>query len=842
LEITEFAQAVTRAARVLRVGTGREVKLDGAYVDRLILNIYGGAGRNEVSIDALEIGPVPPGAPTAPAADAVAGEHEPGQSNETGRSGRIQFAANRMKKDGKDWLPSVIDAPGADPAELRRHGFDGVIVDVEADPGRLQQIVASELMLVPRLGPLAGLRSQEIETAFDRMTAREGVCFWLVADRLGASRDSSDRDKQLESLRELVSSLRDLPEDKRRPIAGTVAGDFPRYALAGRSLDLIGVDPAGWASERQPMDQLRYLQQRRELCALRNPQGFFWAWVEASPPPLYRQLIWGPDDPPPGSNPRVQPEQIRLATYLALMAGFRGVAFRGDESLAGPEGRERMLEFALLNAELDLVESMIARGSDPIPVVPAHPEPEDTATTLQTIGALGGIGTSSNRRKIPVRAEKASHQTIRVASILAPEQRGKLLVLADLAANAQWQPPQMAANDMLLRVPCPESAQGFQISLGEMTVLPRARVPGGVEFKLPIFDTTALVLLSTDPSTAGRLEAEIQRLRPRASELLIELATLQFDRVLAGNQRLGMIGKDTRDSADLLEHARELLESAQEARERQDFGLAWSEARRARWTMRHLMRIQFDQARAALEAATAESLRSAGDSSDNSTRTPAPRIVPTVASPALASWETLPRHYEWLDWLSGRFGHFGGNLLSSGSFDDPRPEALRENGWVDESHSSEDASGVVSNIPGGKGDEGRMIRLTVAPRDARQADRRAPFLDQAAAAIRSPSVRVSARQFVRIRVRVKMPRELPGGTGGLIVRDSIGGERLQYATTTPIPEWRELVLYRYIPAESALTVTLGLAGYGEAFFDDLRVERIESVAPVARAVSSNARP
>ena len=36
------------------------------------------------------------------------------------------------------------------------------------------------------------------------------------------------------------------------------------------------------------------------------------------------------------------------------------------------------------------------------------------------------------------------------------------------------------------------------------------------------------------------------------------------------------------------------------------------------------------------------------------------------------------------------------------------------------------------------------------------------------------------------------------------------------------------MLYRKAPADGTLTVTLGLAGYGEAFFDDFRVDLVEA--------------
>jgi hypothetical protein len=73
---------------------------------------------------------------------------------------------------------------------------------------------------------------------------------------------------------------------------------------------------------------------------------------------------------------------------------------------------------------------------------------------------------------------------------------------------------------------------------------------------------------------------------------------------------------------------------------------------------------------------------------------------------------------------------------------------------------------------------------------------------------------------------VKRSVATPNGPG-VIVRDSIGGEALEFRSNVAIPDYARVVLFRKAPADGTFTVTLGLAGYGEAFFDDLQVEVIE---------------
>ena len=121
-----------------------------------------------------------------------------------------------------------------------------------------------------------------------------------------------------------------------------------------------------------------------------------------------------------------------------------------------------------------------------------------------------------------------------------------------------------------------------------------------------------------------------------------------------------------------------------------------------------------------------------------------------------------------------------------------------------------------------------MIKLEVKAERPKELDTVQPFLDFPVAAIRSPPIRVERNNLIRISVLVKRMFPSAPGVGGVIVRDSIGGEQFQFRTSDPIPEYKRVLLFRKAPADGTFTVTLGLAGYGEAFFDDLRVEVIEA--------------
>jgi hypothetical protein len=197
---------------------------------------------------------------------------------------------------------------------------------------------------------------------------------------------------------------------------------------------------------------------------------------------------------------------------------------------------------------------------------------------------------------------------------------------------------------------------------------------------------------------------------------------------------------------------------------------------------------------------------------------------------------------------------WGRNRVPSGDFDDP--QVINESGWVDMSYKLDGLVGVVSTVPRAEpaeepedstkksktkkkpktkkmirelegANEGWVIKLEVKTEDPKDIDAALPILDFPVAAIRSPSIRVERNNLIRISVLVKRMFPSAQGMGGVIVRDSIGGEQFQFRTSGPIAEYSRVLLFRKAPADGTFTVTLGLAGYGEAFFDDLRVEVIE---------------
>lgn len=845
LTLNDLPGAVERQARILRSGPGeRAVKLDGAYLERLVLNLYGGPGEAEVFVDDLTVSPVP-----ASAIAANRGADAPAAAPALKAPARVGASGGRLTRDGLDWVPVVIQAPGADLRVLRELGPDVLSLPIDADPATIDEARRLGFLLMPSLGD----RLKEpgaAASAMDAFPGRDAVAFWDLADGLGRLRDPKARKDELDRVRAVEKLVRERPEGTPRLMTGTVDGQLPLFAQSGRSLDLIGVRPLGWGTTQEPRETLAYLSQRRALTTLVNGQAPFLAWVAATPDPAFKVNIWGQSTPPEWGVPQVQPEQLRLYMYAALAAGYRAIGVEADASLTTEAGRSLRAEIALVRAEIALVEGIIARGTDPISSPPAYPPDVVPPIVYNPLGIAGGVG---GRQKTQILPETAEHPTIKVAGIGSRDGRSRLLVVGDYAGNAQWQPPQMAINDLKIVVPAAlESAQAWEIGLGEVKLLERERIPGGIRLSIPEFGVTTLILLTGDLELKGRIEAEVRRIRPFAIPMAINQAIAQYDSTLETHNRLAREGVELRDADDKplnltngwFEVAREKIKAAQEALARESYELAWTEARAASRPLRLVMRNHWDQANLALSRTTKQALGrpdpAASPGATIASRVDKSRpgvLTPPVSSPPLTAFNTLPQHYRMLGTI--RDWEFGRNLMPGPAFVDRAK--LIDAGWDLDAGYRVDGLTTKANVfprdpKVSKSPDALMLRVAATEKEL--LDRQSPFQDFPVAAAVSPPARVKAKNLVRIRVLVRMPRPTPMGGGGIVVRDSIGGESLQFRSFGPIPAWQELVLYRTAPADGEVRVMLGMAGLGEAHFADLK---IEALAPSAEAPGEVAR-
>ncbi len=539
LELAHMIPAIEQRARVLRVLSRRPVRLDGAYLERVVVNLLGGPGSSDVFLDQLEITPVPKTVLAEWAKTKEARKPATGigaATNDKKASGvaraSVRLDRNLLERKGDDgrwhpWLPTAIDAPGARPVELRLAGFDVLFDRMKSDPDQIRAALDKGAYLMTGLSSAAaGGDRQRLVDEIASYPLRKEVAFWHVGDRLGRVRAIRGREDELARVRETLAVVRGLDDNESHLTIGDVDGEVPLFARAPTGLDLIGIAPRLWGSGQDPWESYAYLAQRKSLTVRSNLGALFWAWIPATIPPEVMRNIWGDDTPPSWGTPPVQPTQLRIMTYMALASGYRGLGFKGDADLtrSGGAGRALWIEMSFLNLEIDLVEQILAQNEAKIRDYsvydPAPPLVPSNATQL------------GQRRPAPVK-ELSPRWGLVASAVPLLDRKGSLLLVADYTGATQYQPPQLSINEITITPALPEGAQAFEISPGDVKVLNVERTPGGRQITVKEFDTTSMILCTGDVSMYERLRAIVEGIRPRAAWLAIE----QADLLLAGRHR-----------------------------------------------------------------------------------------------------------------------------------------------------------------------------------------------------------------------------------------------------------------------------------------------------------------
>jgi hypothetical protein len=594
-------------------------------------------------------------------------------------------------------------------------------------------------------------------------------------------------------------------------------GFLNQYARPPDHLSLIGVRPYGWGTSQQPVEMQLYLQQRQLYTELDNANGFFYPWISMVPDPLFQEAVWGRDHPPSWGIPRVLPAQLRQAVYAALSVGCRGIAFDADQNLTLGAGRSMLLEAALLNEEIDLIEWLLADTSKtyrPLKIL----QPDDQKTVIQQ-------GVNAMRNAALRRPEKPPHPTIRAAAFTTKDMRGTLVIVTDLAPNSQFQPPGLSAKNIRVEVPgLADEAQGYEISPGEVRVLDHERVPGGIRLTLEEFNGTSLIFVTTAGERIDEIQRAVVSVRPRAVNLLIEQVQAELAWGLEIHRLLTDDGHKFIEADELVSQSQSRMKSAIDAYERMDYEIAWKEARRSARALQNLLRFHWELAVKEYTEMLTDKKQACGPKPLPGFEKEPYRVFSPVCIPPLVSSATLLQAWLWKDWIAK--GPLGGNLLPSGDFEDP--EGLGDAGWVNESYDTPGSKSefVIRAEKAGPEKYRRVLELSGRPIDPKGLDLLPPGVDQLVSAVRTPPIKVAEGELIRIAVLVDMPTDTVGGAGGVVIRDSIGGEPLQFRSTAAIPGYQEVVIYRRAPVDGEMTVLLGYAGHQVVRFDNLRIQKI----------------
>jgi hypothetical protein len=803
LTLGDVPTAVKNQLAPLTAKLGRAVDESGAYIDALVLNVFTGAGVSEVWVDDLSIGPVLPQPAGRGGKAALANRRKPPA---------VSFAGGEILIDMHDddgerpFFMRAIRHTGVPLAVLDQARFNTVWFPTEVSDQVYEEAVRAKFFLVPTLplpqtdwdptrprqaDPAALEKDAELVARhFRKFLATDAVLMW----DLGAGR-TTDQVRRVARLAETVRTY-----DPRRPKAIDLWDGYGAYS---NYVDAVGAHRWPLFTSLEMAGYKDWLTQRK---ALTGPGKLSWTWIQTHLPDWYLAQIHG--DPACDTFPAPvgpHPEQLRLLVYLSLAAGYRGLGYWSDKFLSdATHGQDRLLEIALLNAEIELLEPIL--GSVP-----------DSAAWVPT-----------------------SHPNVFAAVLKGPKET--LVLPVWLGGGTQFCPDFMAVNGLTVDVPgVPDGATAWQITAAGIDEVKDLKATNrGTRMVLPEFDTAAAVVLTTDVSARGRVvrwqENTRFKLARTAAYWARRQAWVQYEKAAATHKAiLAAGGPCPPDVLDYFARAAGLIEEASKYTDNNQPDMAYVAARRALRPLRLVMREHWRQAVEKLDAPT--------------------------ASPFAVSFYSLPKHWELARQLAA--SRPAGNGLEHGGFelseDAPKEGAAVSSlpGWIPRKQLLDNVSGIAAivntsservadpPIPPdpvrvGRYDRpGRPIptsssRKSVLPRPplgrhclrlfilANETDT-PKALERSFVAVDSPAAEFAPGTWVRVSFWAKAPGGVYSSADGVVVYDTAGGEPLSVRLTYQA-EWKQFHLYRQVPASGKIGVTFALTGLGEAFFDDVRIE------------------
>jgi len=556
LRIEDVPELLAQQIRILRAELGPDVDPREAYIDRILLNVYGGPGVTNVWIDDLDIsghvGPQPgmadwsaadPGRSSAGGGTGAAGSGQ----GAAGSSHRVELEGSVLLTDGRPMFPRAIQYQGESLESLQRLGFNAVWLAELPSPEIIDEASRLGLWLVcPPPFPPETAGPEGPQAAPAPIGPRySGVLAWNLGRQLSTG--------ELEATRRWAEQVRVGDRQNARPLICGPESDLRKYS---RYVDflLIGRSPLG--SSLKLTDYGTWLRQRPRLALPGKP---FWSTVQTQPALSVRRQLsaLGLGRPLPGA---VSSEQIRLLTYTAVAAGSRGLLFESDSPLdaTDPDTRSRASALELLNLELTLIEPWLKVG--------------DLVTT---------VGASERE----------------VVGVVLRTDRARLLMPIWSGQDAQFVPGQSAGNAVSFVVPgVPESDNAYHLAPGSLEPLRHKRVTGGVRVTLDEFGLTSLVLLTGEPLVLSSLRRRSEEIGRRAAQLQRELAAAKLQEVEQVHRQLLSYTADTPQSAAWLGAARQSIQSSDASLAARDYPTAYQHAQRAMRPLRLLERADWQAA------------------------------------------------------------------------------------------------------------------------------------------------------------------------------------------------------------------------------------------------------
>jgi len=558
LSVENLARQIDRQVRVLRTQFGPSVDGREAYVDRVVLNIYGGRGTTTVWIDDLELA----GVVAAP----VSAERSPERPAEVKSPGvnpqrppiawqpptallpsvsfpEVKLSGSLLLVGGKPFFPRMIQHRGEPLELLKRLGFNAVRLSGPATDELLAAAARLGIWLVAG-PPLERSTPGDKELPLGKITSRhDAVLAWDLGQNLST--------RELEGTRRLAQRLR-AADPRSRPLVADADCDLRSYS---RLADVLITHRYPLGSSEELSSYAGVLRQRSLLARPGTPM---WTVVQTQPAASVIEQL-GALYPGESAAPAVQSDQIRLLVHLALAAGVRGMCFESQSPLdaTDPATRMRAIALELQNMELEMIEPWSAAGS--FVSTAAGSEPHLSGAVLQN-------------------------------------ERARLMLPLWSAPSSQFVMGSSAASNVAFIAPgVPESTDAYDLTSAGLQPLIHKRVAGGIRINVSDGQRGA-ILLTQDPLVLSALSRRTVNIRTRGAQLEHELAAAQLAWVSEVEQRLEKLGKSSPASHGLLSAAEASLQKSKTALTAGDLRAALAESWRCGAALKQIARAEWEGA------------------------------------------------------------------------------------------------------------------------------------------------------------------------------------------------------------------------------------------------------
>lgn len=560
LRVDDLPKLLERHVRILRAEHGPHVDPREAYVEALLINVYGGPGTTNVWIDDLEVAGVvsPTGAAPEPASavvQATAVEPQPvpaGPSPWPGGRGvpRVEFKGRLLLVEGKPFFPRSIEYRGEALSRLQALGFNSVRVARTPGPEMLRDAASLGLWLIAPPPPAEQLDARSGRAAVTIDASYDPVLAWDLGSGLATRELAATR-----HWAEVVKSS----DPRGRPLLCDADSDVQSYT---RAVDIL-------LARREPIGSTLSFEQYgawlRERARLARGGTPLWATIQTEYPArlLEQMQILAGDRL---SGVAIEEMQLRMVIHTAIAARARGLCFASSGSLDAPDpaSRRRAALLELVNLQLDLIERWPAAGSF---------APIASSNDPQTTGAI------------------------------VESDRSRLLLPVHAPPGAQFVLSNPRVKDLSFLVPgVPEGNNAYELSPTNFRPLPAKRIAGGTLVTLAESERESVVVFTQDALVTKTLNERLGRIRKRAAQLTRDLAYADLAELDAAEQRLAAVGRTIPSAAKSRAAAAAELEQCDKALPGgtpSDLSQAYYLARHAQQTLRDIRKAHWNVAQAA---------------------------------------------------------------------------------------------------------------------------------------------------------------------------------------------------------------------------------------------------